>query len=256
MPKKKKQAYVRTEWIFDWKHTPSTPFSSWFAILLVAGVFAVAIISLRVRLVQPVEWETPQASVIHLRGDSWSHSLAMEARAKGPFPSRFEPGAWSGTDDMQSVLREASQPRLATHQPRLLPFPDPGVQPPRMARRGEPVLPMRPLSSEEPRDIADLQLLPVMTAIDGIATKELPAKLPAWDQPVTEMLAGRPWKFLVELDSGGRVLQSVSLAGGQELSPVELSKWLRGAVFPIEARDEGSRWVAIAIEFVNRKPAD
>ena len=73
---------------------------------------------------------------------------------------------------MQELLVEASQPRLATHQPRLLPFPDPGIQPSRMARRGEPVLPTRPLSPltrpEGRGEIAQLQLLPTIHAVDGI----------------------------------------------------------------------------------------
>ena len=169
----------------------------------------------------------------------------------------LEPASWSGTDPIEEVLREATQPRLATHQPRLLPFPDPGIQPPRMARRGEPVLPTRPLTGPEGLDdIAELKLLPALRALDGITSEELPEKLPAWNQPVTDVLAGRPWKFLVELDSEGRVRQLASLAGGQELSPRELSVWLRGATFRTKAREEGNRWVAVAIEFVNRKPTE
>ena len=70
---------------------------------------------------------------------------------------------------------------------------------------------------------------------------------------MTDVLSGRPWKFLVELEPNGRVRQSVSLAGGQELSPKELSNWLRGVVFEVKPREEGRRWVAIDIEFVNRK---
>jgi len=252
MARAKKHAFVRNEWIFDWKRSTSTPFSSWFAILLVAGLFALAIVSLRVRLVQPVSLEAPQASVMHLHGQDWSHSLALEARAKGPFPSRFEPTLWSGTGEMRGIIEQASQPKIAAHQPRLLPFPDPGIKPPRMSRRGEPVLPSRPLGSGDAQSVDPVHLEPVISALDGIQTDELPKELPAWNQPVTDALSARSWKFLIELDSSGRVSQCVSLAGGQELSPKELAAWLRGAVFAPKAGDQGRRWAAVAIEFENR----
>lgn len=252
MARKKKQAYVRNEWIFDWKRSTSTPFSSWFSILFVGGLFALMIVGLRVKVVQPVSWEAPQAGVIHLHGQDWSQALAMEARAKGPFPSRFEPAAWAGAEAMQGVIEQAAQPKLAAHQPRLLPFPDPGIQPPRMARRGEPVMPHRSPAADRGQDIGELRLQPVIRPLDGIGADELPETLPSWDQPVGEALAGRTWKFLVELEPSGRVRQSVSLAGGQELSPQELTQWLRGVVFPAKARDKGRRWMAVAIEFENR----
>lgn len=256
MARKSKRAYVRSEWVFDWKGRSATPLSTWLSIVLVAGIFAMALVSLRVKLVQPVEWQAPQASVIHLRGEGWSRPWVTEARAKGPFPSRFEPSEWSGVDGMQASLRELSKPRIATHQPRLLPFPDPGIQAPRMARRGEPVLPYRPLKIDEPDVAGELKVVPVIHPLDGIRADELPEKLPAWDLPLGEKLTGRAWKFLLELDSDGRVLQLVSLAGGQELSPRELSTWLRGVVFATkERRKEGPRWVAIALEFENTRLA-
>lgn len=256
MPRPKKRAFKRSEWIFDWKRSTSTPVSFWFAVVLVGGIFALAIISLRVKLVQPVALEAPQASVIHLRGEGWSRSLAMEARAKGPFPSRFEPTAWSGTETMQDVVQEASRPRLAAHQPRLLPFPDPAIEPPSMARRGEPVLPGRGFDFGPAETTGPLRLVPTLSPVDGISAAELPVQLPPWDQPVTEGLAARSWKFLIELEPNGRVRQCVSLAGGQELSPPELSAWLRSAVFAAREREQGRRWAAVAVEFENRMQED
>ncbi|MGA0899587.1 MAG: hypothetical protein ACO3SO_04185 [Luteolibacter sp.] len=256
MPRPKKQAFRRSEWIFDWKRSNSSAVSFWSAILLVGALFGCAILSLRVKMVEPVTLEAPQARVIHLSGKGWSRALAMEAKAQGPFPSRFEPSSWSGTRSVQSEILEASQPRLAVHQPRLLPLPDPGIQPPEMARRAEPVLPQRSLEISVPELTAALQLSPVISAVDGIRADELPKTPPKWVGPVTEGLAARSWKFLVELQSDGRVHQLVSLAGGQELSPPELAAWLRGAVFVNKARKEGRRWVAVAIEFQNQNQAD
>ena len=252
-PKKKpKPRYVRSEWIFDWKRPEAFFINSWSAILIVGAAFAFALVSVRVKMVEPVNWEAPRASVIHLSGNGWSHALAEEARAQGPFPSRFEPDQWFGAAPLLSFMDQASQPQLKAHQPRLLPFPEPGIQPPRMARRGEPVLPHHRSKVNGQHGVEGLRLLPVITALDGIEAQELPETLPDWDQPVTDELASRPWKFLVELDPSGRVRDCVSLAGGNELSPAELTQWLRGVVFRAEPRDGGRRWVAVAISFQNK----
>lgn len=254
MADKKNKDELRAEWIFDWKRRTPTPVSTWLAIVLVAGVFIVGLVSLRVKLVQPVDWEAPQASVIHLRGEGWSRIWQIEARAKGPFPSRFEPEGWPGTKDMQKRIADKLEPRLEIHQPRLLPFPDPGIKPLRMAHRGEPVLPRRPLEMGEPQVGDDLHLVPVIRAMDGIEADELPESLPPWDEAVTEILSARPWRFLVELGPSGHVRQSVSLVGGQEQCPEELTQWLRGVIFPTAFGDDtGQRWVAIAVEFENRR---
>lgn len=250
--KKPKLRYVRSEWTFDWKRPEATPISSWLAILLVGGAFSFAFVTLRVKMVEPVNWDAPQASVIHLSGEGLSHALAVEARAKGPFPSRFEPGKWQGGNTMRALMNSASQPQLKAHQPRLLPFPVPGIEPPALARRGEPVLPHRRVKVNGGDGAEELRLMPVLAAVDGLLPEELPETLPAWDQPVTEVLASRPWKFLVELDPSGRVRDCVALAGGNELSPKELSGWLRGVVFQAKPREEGRRWVAITIEFQNK----
>ncbi len=250
--KKPKLRYVREDWVFDWKRPEATPISTWFSILLVGAIFVFAVLSLRVKLVEPVDLDAPQASVIHLDGKDWSQALVMEARAKGPFPSRFDPDDWSGTAGMRLLVNQASQPRLKPHQPRLLPFPEAELKPPRMARRGEPVLPDRVGQADGDLGVEGLRLMPVLTAIDGIKPGELPQALPAWDDPVTDVLASRPWKFLVELEDSGRVRECVALAGGNELSPKELTNWLRGVVFRTEAREGGRRWVAVAIEFQNQ----
>ena len=252
MAKTNKPSFERSEWIFDWKRPTSSPVTTGLIALVLGGVFAVVLVTLRVKLVEPVDWVAPQASVIHLSGEGWSRAMAMEAQAKGPFPSRFEPDRWPGADGMRSVMTQASQPRLKAHQPRLLPFPEPGIEAPRMARRGEPVLPYRPLAEHQPQAVNDLRLVPILSALDGIQVEELPAKLPVWNEPVTELLASRTWNYLAEIDPSGRVWDCVALAGGNELNPQKLTAWLRGVVFRPKAADLDRRWVAIAVKFENR----
>ena len=128
-PKEKpKLRYERSEWVFDWKRPEATPISTWLSLLLVGGVFAFALVSLRVKMVEPVNWSAPQASVIHLSGEGWSHALVEEACAKGPFPSRFEPDTWQGANAMRAIIDQAAEPQLKAHQPRLLPFPEQATQ--------------------------------------------------------------------------------------------------------------------------------
>ncbi|MDX1679812.1 MAG: hypothetical protein R3242_03680 [Akkermansiaceae bacterium] len=256
MAKSAKMRFRRPDWLFDWKRPRNAPISSWAAILLVVGIFTFLALFLQVRMVDPVEWTAPQASVIRLGGEDWAQSLVQEARAKGPFPSRFEPGEWDGTREMRQLADQAAQLHFEGHQARLMSFPEPGIEPPPLARRGVPVMPSRWMEPTPVGGTAKLRLLPVLSVVDGIAAEELPESLPEWTGPVTDRLDARPWRFLVELDAQGRVLQSVALAGGNELSPAGLSDWLRGVVFRAKPRDSDTRWVAIAIEFHNHEISD
>lgn len=252
-PKKRlKPSYERTDWVFDWKRSEATPIGTWVSVFIVGFIFFFLIFGLRIKLVEPIDLRAPQASLIRLSDESWSQALAAKARAKSPFPSRFEPKKWLGTATMRSIIADSAQPRMMPHQPLLMPFPEPGIQLSRMARRGEPVLPERSRPSDVDYGVENLRLAPVISALDGITSAELPKTLPEWNDPVSDLLASRSWRFLVELEGSGRVRECVALAGGNERSPSELTDWLRGAVFQAKPRQGAFRWVAVAVQFQNQ----
>lgn len=246
------RGFVRSDWIYNWRQPSRSLLHSWSALLLVFGMFAFLLLAVRIRIPEPVERNAPQASRLLLDSGDLSRQLAERASAEGPFPSRFEPAEWQGLDGLRADLKRSTEVELKKHQPRLLPFPTPAANPPRLARRGEPVLPERPLIPEQRPVDGNYHVVPVISVVDGIIASELPGQLPAWEGPIGKELSARHWRFLVEVEGSGRVRDCMALAGGGELNPPQLVNWIRGLVFRTKPREEGRRWVAIDVGFENR----
>lgn len=256
MGSKSQRGYRRSDWIYDWKQPTRSRLHSWVAVVLVAVCFALGGALLRVRIDEPAERSVPSAVRMHLGSEGIGRSLVEQAREQGPFPTRFEPTGWDGFEAYRVLLRQSTEAELTPHQPRLLAFPEPPAKPPRLARRGEPVLPERPLAVAPSPDPGPRQMVPVVSALDGIKAAELPAQLPTFEGELGAQLAGGQWRYLMELDDQGRVRQCVAMAGGAAPHPPLLRTWLHSLVFRTAPREEGRRWVAIAVGFENRKSED
>lgn len=243
------RGYQREDWIYDWKQPTRSLLHSWSALVIVAVVFAALFVAIRVRLEEPVERAVPAAVRMQVGDGELGHSLTQRAMAEGPFPSRFEPGDWEGFGGLRETLRKSTDAELTPHQPRLLPFPEPPATPPLLARRGEPVLPQRPLEVKGPAMPGDWRPVPVLSVLDGMAPTELPTALPPWEgEPPADLTVAR-WRCLLELDARGRVLQCIPLNGG---AAPQLTSWMRGLVFRPAAPEQERRWVAVAVSFEHR----
>jgi hypothetical protein len=84
------------EWIFNWRSTGNPALSKWLAILVTAGLFALLMTFVRIRVWSPVAWAAPKAGVIQVTDDAIGRALTLRAREGGPFPSRFLPSRVGG----------------------------------------------------------------------------------------------------------------------------------------------------------------
>lgn len=245
--------YRRSEWIYDWKRTPGSRFRSWLATLIVAGLFFLLVISLRVSTIKPVEWVAPGAAVIQLGDDESSRLLAMQAAAQGPFPSRFKPAEWQGAASLERLVDDATRVVPQQHVSHLQPFPTPSAKPARLAKRGEPVMPARPLGPlYAPADVT-LEMVPFIVGVAGIDDGPLPKKLPVWDGPVAERTAAQSWRYMLQIAPSGHVRDCVAMIGGEGLAPAEVERWLRGVVFEADGDRQGMRWAAVEVVFRNQE---
>jgi hypothetical protein len=250
MKHKRQEAPV---WLFPWSGLRASPFPQILAILIVAGAFAVFLTSVRIRVTAPAPWAASKASVIRVLDDAEGRSLMLRAQEGGPFPSRFEPTTWELASAIEQVAYQAARWRPPAYQPTLRELPDePSF--PQLAKPGEPVLPKREAPAL-PVPMAGKQVLvPALNPLSGISPAEMPQTLPSFDGKVTPAMAAESWRFLVCVDAAGRVLDFVSLTGGDEPGKAALGAWLRQVTFQPGATG-ASRWLAVGLSFTNQ-PAD
>lgn len=238
-------------WIFDWRLSTSSSLRSWLAVLVAGGLFALMLLTLRVRVDPPRAWAAPRASVIQALPGGPGALLVERARAEGPFPSRFSPSDWDGAPAFEMRLRRAMRHQTPRHTPQLMAFPEDGAEPVRLAVRGEPVLPERPLGPLHDPVVGEMFMVPVISPVSGIGLDELPDVLPRLEVEAGELLVTRTWRFMLEVDGSGHVRDCIAMAGGNIQGLERIEQWLRGIVFPLH-KDGGARWVSLSVEFNNR----
>lgn len=238
-------------WVFSWQRLGESPFSRWFATLLVAAGFTLLLTSVRIRVFPPVSLAASKASVIHVLNDAEGRALTLRAREGGPFPSRFELSDWEGAADLERAAFEAARWSPPPYAPVLRDLPEEVVPRLRLSTKGGAVLPER----RSPRGAgpagAKATLAPVLYPLSGISAAEMPRDLPRFDGAVDATVTAEPWRFLVRLDSGGNVKECVSLAGGDEAGPSPLEVWLQRVSFN-PAPAVPSRWIAVGVGFTNQ----
>jgi hypothetical protein len=243
------------EWVFNWRRVGKPALAKWLAVFVTAGVFALLATAIRIRVSTPVSWATPKATVIQVGDDAIGRALTQRAREEGPFPSRFLPSRWSGCEVLEAAVLDASRWTPPRYVPALRELPEEAPQPPRLATRGEPVLPKRRLSSARVPMPVPLVPAPVIYPISGIQPEDVPTDLPPLDGPVDATLTAETWRFLVRLDASGHVRDCVSMAGGDESGPSPMEKWLRRVTFNPEP-GKPARWIAVGVGFTNQPAND
>ena len=226
-----------------------------FAILLVAGGFALFFGVVRLKIAPSRPSIPRKASVIYLKDDALGRALALKAQEGGPFPSRFEPSQWEGMAALQSEVLTEMRPRLVPYQSKLQQLPQENAVPREaLATKGEPVFPKRTIAAPAVPEPLTLKLVPTLYPISGIAPSEMPASLPAFAGNVDGIMTAASWRFLVRLTAEGTVAECVSLEKGGEPGARELEAWLRGVHFQV-APGKTSRWIGLSVLFSNQ-PAD
>lgn len=239
------------QWIYDWRKSGRYVLRSSLATLIAAGLFAFFLITVRVRVVQPMTWAAPQASLIHVDDSVSGRMLALRAREEGPYPSRFLPSDWDAAQALESTLEEATRSAPELYVPGLRGFSDMVSERAGLAVRGEPVLPTRSLALMQQPEVRKLVMVPQLSLISGMGADELPTELPDLKLEVGDALAAQSWHFLIRLDARGRVRDCLPMAGGEVLEPTAIERWLRQIVFR-ESPDVAERWIALGVGFKNQ----
>lgn len=239
------------QWIYDWRKSGRYLMRSSLAILIAAGLFAFFLIVVRVRVVRPMTWAAPQASLIHVDDSVSGRMLAQRAREDGPFPSRFLPSDWDAARVLEGKLDEVTRSAPELYVPALRGFSDVVSERAGLALRGEPVLPTRPLALMQQPEVRKLVMVPQLSPISGFGINELPSELPDLKIEVGDAMASQSWYFLIRLDARGRVRDCVPMAAGAALQPTVIERWLRHIVFR-ESPEVAERWVALGVGFKNQ----
>lgn len=239
-------------WVFPWKPLGRPISARWLPFFLVSGVFALMLLYLHVQVIPPKPLSALKASMIYANDDAQGVALALRAREGGPFPSRFEPQSWSGAAALEYELVAAGRPEPAPYVPTLrelvhVPLPSKVA----LAAEAQPMWPKR-----APADYSDiptpvLRPTPVIYPLSAAAGTESVGKLPPFNAAVDAAMVAESWRFLMQLDSTGNVLECVSLAGGDQPGLTALTAWLRTISFKPDPK-KMSRWIAVGVEFNNQ----
>lgn len=238
------------EWVFPWRGLRESLMPNLLAILLVGGVFAVFLSSVRIRVAAPVPWAARKAAVIQVLDDAEGRSLTLRAREGGPFPSRFDPAAWELASAIEQAAYQAARWRPPPYVPTLRDLPD-EAELPRLAEPGASVLPVRQPTAKPVPLVEKRVLKPALFPLSGLTAAEMPRELPPFDAEVAPEMAAESWRFLLRLNPAGGVLDCVSLTGGDEPGKAPLEAWLRRVSFPSAVADK-SRWIAVGLRFFNQ----
>ncbi len=239
-------------WVFSWKPLGRPLSARWLPFFLVAGFFAMMLAYLRVQVIPPKPWSAQKASMIHASDDEQGLALALRAREGGPFPSRFEPQSWSGAAEMEQALVAAGRPEPAPYVPALrglvhVPLPSKVS----LAAEAQPMWPKRVPADLSAIPTPTLRPTPVVYPLSAVAGVEIVGKLPAFTPAVDVAMAAESWRFLMQLDADGNVLECVSLAGGDQPGLISLTSWLRTISFKPDPK-KTSRWIAVGVGFTNQ----
>ena len=251
---RKHQRMAAPEWVFRWRKLKESVWRQTAAALIVAGVFAVFLTSIHIRVTPPAPWAGQKAAVIQVTADAVGRALTLRAQEGGPFPSRFSPAEWEGASALEQAALEGARWRPPAYVPVLRELPDELAPRIALAAKGEATLPKLRTGPLAVPPTVKLRLAPRLYPLSGITVAAMPRELPPFAAPVDAALTAAPWRFLVRLNAAGNVLDCVSLAGGDDRGLAPLEGWLRHVSFN-PAADAPSRWIAVGVGFTNQ-PAD
>ncbi len=239
--------------IFDWRNPRSSRLAKMAILAATLGIFVFLFSIIRITMGQPPIQEVKSASAMMLFAGNDPMDWAEQARALGPFPTRFDPVDWGLARDLfDQSLGAALERTTPVSSRRFLDFP------------GESRVPQLPLVSKGSRVLPRVAPpeLPVMSAATGVRTTPvlyplggamdaLPESTPAFVSEVSPAMASQLWRFLLQVSPEGVVQHAVAMVGHNTPGRVELAEWLESHRFPTATHGR-DRWVAVALTFQNQ----
>lgn len=241
------------DWIFSWRPLGTPTLPKWLATIAVSMAFVFLVTSVRIRVTPPVPWAEHKASVIHVGDDPESQSLVQKAKEGGPFPARFDLAEWESSADSGRVLTDALRWTPPVYQPTLLDLPAKVVPPLKLASAGKSVFPKYEARDVDTPPAAAPRQVPVLSPLSAGAAAWIPRELPPFDDPALAEITDKPWRFLLRIDPGGRVLDAFPLVDLENDKPSPIH-WLRRVTFTPDS-NKSPRWIAVDLSFANQ-PAD
>ncbi len=242
----------RSGLVFDW-HMKESRWLGKFGILAIAGlVFSAPLVLIRITLDKLPVQEATSAVAILLTPDGDTMGWLDNARADGPFPTRFEPSEWLVAREMvDQTLNAVRRDRSAVHAPQFLELPSPtGIPHLPLVTKGERILPRISSPKYGPVETSTIRTMPVLYPL-SVGMDELPVIRPRFHAEVTTEMDAELWRFLLQVAPNGVVRHAVALAGHNTPGREALAGWLLEHRFPAsgEMRD---RWIAVAVTFENQ----
>jgi hypothetical protein len=239
-------------WVFSWKPLGRPISARWLPFFLVSGVFALMLAYLHVQVIPPKPWSALKASMIHAGDDGQGVTLALRAREGGPFPSRCEPQFWSGAAALEQVLAAVGHPEPAPYLPELRGL-DHVALPSKvsLAAEAQPMWPKRVPAEPSESSAPMLKPTPVIYPLSAALGVQMVGDPPPFTAAVDAAMVAESWRFLMQLDALGNVLECVSLAGGDQPGLPTLTAWLRMISFKPDSK-KTSRWIAVGVGFTNQ----
>ncbi|WAC19822.1 hypothetical protein OVA24_00325 [Luteolibacter sp. SL250] len=243
--------HATRRWIFRWRGLDGTPLRGFLALLITGGLFALFAATVRIRVSAPQQWVEKKASIIHLPADGAGRTWALRAQEGGPYPARFDVGAWEKSAGMEDSLISATRLSIGGYEPKLKELPArEEILPVYLADKDERIFPKHAAKSgPDAPPVASIPV-PVLYPRSGITSEELPAILPVFDHAGLKEVAGEsaPREFLLELDRSGSVLSCTDLSGGDGVPAIR--NWLGKINFGPAVAGK-SPTLAVAVGFTN-----
>lgn len=237
------------EWIYSWRSLGTPALPKWLATAAVTMGFIFLITSVRIQVTPPAPWVSSKASVIQVGDDAESRALIQKAIEGGPFPARFDLTDWEESAGVVKLLADALRWTPPVYQPKLIDLPEETIPPVKLAAAGKPVFPKHAAPVAETPSATALKQVPVISPLSTGPVKWMPRELPEFSEPVTPELADKPWRYLLRLDSAGRVSEVFPLVGLEANKPSPVS-WLRRVTFAPDS-NKPVRWIAVDLSFAN-----
>lgn len=243
---------TKEDLIFDWKKSESRGRDKFFALVVVASLFAAFAGLVELRL--PTFRDSPSqgAGLIRFTDEGMARSWLLEAEENGPFPGRLEV-ADAGVAGM--IMEGGGLEVWTDYSVSLRPLAEAET----MARaeitpKGKRVFPAIPAAaSDRLGDISSnggMRRYPVLIPYDRGSLEWMPEEMPDFALPAGAEVAPDSLRFALELREDGSVAEVMALASGGDSAQEAVERWLRGVRFK---EGTGGRWFGLRVDFVNRR---
>jgi hypothetical protein len=178
--------------------------------------------------------------------DLWSVSVDEQ----GPFPARYQverdPVVNGYEKSVLAQMRKRTPARPTLHD---LPG-DSGPPAVPVSLRGERVFPEEkvPLAQQAPSPLKPL--VPTLRPLSHLPVEAWPSEFPGYEEAIPASVAAKPWRFMVELGPGGRVVHQQPLEPAEDEATTaaiqSLARWIGSVKFGSSAKPG---WIGIEVVF-------